>query len=238
MKQTEKQKGRLPEDSLTESRLTDLAAPLLRWYGNNARRLPWREAPDPYGVWISEIMLQQTRVEAVIPYYERFITRFPTLEDLAAAPEEAVLHAWQGLGYYSRARNLHQGVREVQAQYGGQIPADRTEISGIRGIGDYTAGALLSIIHNQPEPAVDGNVLRVFSRLFAILEAVDQTKIKKRIAGLVKAMMPQEQFLPPGLPRGYTPPGFKGQMGKLAPLSKDAKKKRKLARDARKKSKK
>ncbi|EGO61767.1 A/G-specific adenine glycosylase [Acetonema longum] len=169
----------------------EISGRLLDWYNIYGRKLPWRQDKDPYKVWVSEVMLQQTRVEAVIPYYERFIARFPTLEDLAAAPEEAVLHEWQGLGYYSRARNLHQGVREVQAQYGGQIPANRIEISGIRGIGDYTAGALLSIIHNQPEPAVDGNVLRVFSRLFAILEAVDQTKTKKRIAGLVKAVMPQ-----------------------------------------------
>lgn len=164
---------------------------LLDWYDRNRRQLPWRQDRDPYRVWVSEIMLQQTRVEAVIPYYNKFLQRFPSLHDLAAAPEEEVLSYWQGLGYYSRVRNLQQGVREVVARYGGQVPDSPQDVRKLPGVGDYTAGAILSIAHNKPEPAVDGNVLRVISRLQRIEEPVEQSRTRKRVEQMVRDMMEQ-----------------------------------------------
>jgi A/G-specific adenine glycosylase len=130
------------------------------------RTLPWRSAgePDPYRVWISEVMLQQTRVDTVIPYFERWTERFPTLQALAEADQAEVLKAWEGLGYYSRARNLHAAVREVAARYGGEVPGDAEAFRELPGVGRYTAGAVLSIAFGEPEPVVDGNVRRVFAR--------------------------------------------------------------------------
>ena len=146
-------------------RLEALVKPLLSWYRGNARPLPWREEPSPYGVWISEIMLQQTRVEAAKPYFERFLAALPDLEALAAAPEEQLLKLWEGLGYYSRVRNLARCARILLAEYGGRFPASAEELRGLPGIGEYTAGAIASISFGLPEPAVDGNVLRVAARL-------------------------------------------------------------------------
>lgn len=168
-----------------------LTEQLLAWYDCNRRDLPWRLDRDPYRIWVSEIMLQQTRVEAVIPYYQKFLQRFPDIAALAAAPEEEVLAYWQGLGYYSRARNLQQGVREVMANYGGQVPDTAQAVRGLPGIGAYTAGAILSIAHNKPEPAVDGNVLRVLSRLYRIEDSVDQARTKNKVETLVRQMMQQ-----------------------------------------------
>ncbi|HEY0827636.1 MAG TPA: A/G-specific adenine glycosylase, partial [Bacilli bacterium] len=145
---------------------------LLKWFQTNQRDLPWRRTKNPYHIWVSEIMLQQTRVDTVIPYFYRFIEQFPTIDALAEAPEENVLKAWEGLGYYSRARNLQTAVREVKERYGGVVPSDKEEISTLRGVGPYTAGAILSIAYNQPEPAVDGNVMRVLSRYFLIEEDI------------------------------------------------------------------
>ena len=167
----------------------ELTTQLLDWYDRNRRELPWRTETDPYRIWVSEVMLQQTRVEAVIPYYRRFLQRFPDMRALAAAEPEELLSVWQGLGYYSRARHLQQGVQEVQARYGGRMPDSREEISGLPGIGPYTAGAILSIAHNKPEPAVDGNVLRVFSRLLVIREPIDRLPVKRRIETTVREMM-------------------------------------------------
>ena len=141
---------------------------LLAWYDVHKRALPWRESKDPYRIWVSEIMSQQTRIEAMRPYYEQWMRQFPTMEDLAAADEDTVVRAWQGLGYYSRARNLRLGVQEVVNKYGGQVPRDRKAMESLRGVGAYTAGAVLSIAFNQREPAVDGNVLRVYARLYDI----------------------------------------------------------------------
>ena len=172
-------------------KLQHLTQRLLDWYDRNRRQLPWRQDSDPYRVWVSEIMLQQTRVEAVIPYYIKFLQRFPSLHDLAAAPEEEVLSYWQGLGYYSRVRNLQQGVREVVARYGGQVPDSAQEVRKLPGVGEYTAGAILSIAHNKPEPAVDGNVLRVISRLQRIEEPVEQSRTRKQIEQMVRDMMEQ-----------------------------------------------
>ncbi|QQR90937.1 MAG: A/G-specific adenine glycosylase [Myxococcales bacterium] len=141
---------------------------LLTWYQKNKRDLPWRTSSDPYAIWVSEIMLQQTQVSTVIPYYERFMKRFPSLKSLASADEDEVLKHWSGLGYYRRARFLHRGVREVQARYGGELPKDAKERQSISGIGRYTAGAIGSIAFDQPEAIVDGNVARVLSRLLGI----------------------------------------------------------------------
>ena len=146
-------------------RISDL---LLAWYDQHARTLPWRGIHDPYRTWVSETMLQQTRVETVMGYYARFLERFPTVADLAAAPEDDVLKMWEGLGYYSRARNLHKGAKQVMAEFGGKIPADVEQLRKISGIGPYTAGAIASIAFDQPVPAVDGNVIRIVSRLRGI----------------------------------------------------------------------
>jgi len=169
-----------------------IAEVLLAWYNGSKRDLPWRKDKDPYKIWVSEIMLQQTRVEAVKPYFERWMERFPTLESLAVAAEEEVVRHWQGLGYYSRARNLLQGVREVSQSYGGQVPETKEQITNLAGIGDYTAGAILSIAYNKKEAAIDGNVLRVFSRLYCVDEDISKPEAKKIIRELVNKEMPED----------------------------------------------
>ncbi|WP_318616496.1 A/G-specific adenine glycosylase [Sporosarcina sp. YIM B06819] len=152
---------------------------LLSWYHREKRDLPWRNTSDPYYIWVSEVMLQQTRVDTVIPYYERFIDSFPTMEALADADENDLLKMWEGLGYYSRARNLQAGVREVVESYGGEVPDTRKEISTLKGVGPYTAGAVLSIAYGVPEHAVDGNVMRVMSRLLLIEDDIAIPRTKK-----------------------------------------------------------
>ncbi len=152
----------------TRVEVARLRRQLLAWYDAHKRALPWRASRDPYRVWISEAMLQQTRVETVIPYFARFLDRFPSLSTLAAAPVEDVLAVWSGLGYYSRARTLHAAARSIMAVHAGRMPDDREELRDLPGIGPYTAGAILSIAFDQPEPLVDGNVARVFSRVFEI----------------------------------------------------------------------
>lgn len=167
-----------------------LASALLDWFALSQRDLPWRRSHDPYHIWVSEVMLQQTRVETVIPYYERWLQQFPTLEALALAPEEQVLKAWEGLGYYSRARNLQAAAREVAAHYGGQVPADPQAVRQLPGVGPYTAGAILSIAYNLPEPAVDGNVMRVLSRLFLIRDDIAEPATRRGMEDLVRQLMP------------------------------------------------
>ena len=147
------------------SRLERLPEPLLAWYDTHRRHLPWREDPAPYHVWLSEIMLQQTRVEAALPYYERFLREVPDIPSLAALPEERLLKLWEGLGYYSRARNLQKAAQLLVERYGGALPADYDAVRALPGVGDYTAGAICSIAFGLPTPAVDGNVVRVVSRL-------------------------------------------------------------------------
>ena len=165
---------------------------LLDWYYANKRDLPWRNDQDPYKVWVSEIMLQQTKVDTVIPYFNNFIEKFPTVYDLAVADEQAVLKAWEGLGYYSRARNLQTAVREVVENYGGQVPDDPKQLEGLKGIGSYTKGAILSIAFNKPEPAVDGNVMRVFSRVLNIDEDIALPKTKKLFESVTREIISQE----------------------------------------------
>ncbi|HBI03581.1 MAG TPA: A/G-specific adenine glycosylase, partial [Paenibacillaceae bacterium] len=162
---------------------------LLTWFEQEKRSLPWRENKDPYRIWVSEIMLQQTRVDTVIPYYDRFMERFPTIKDLAEADLEDVYRVWEGLGYYSRAKNLHTAVREVKEQYGGVVPNTPEEIHKLKGIGPYTAGAILSIAYGLPEPAVDGNVMRVLSRVFLIQEDITKTKTRKVFEELVRKII-------------------------------------------------
>lgn len=152
---------------------------LVEWFLREKRDLPWRHTIDPYKIWVSEVMLQQTRVDTVIPYYNRFIEVYPTLEDLAAAPEEQLLKYWEGLGYYSRVRNLQAGVKEVVENYGSIVPNTRGEISKLKGVGPYTAGAILSIAYGVPEHAVDGNVMRVLSRILNIDADIALPKTKK-----------------------------------------------------------
>jgi A/G-specific adenine glycosylase len=171
---------------------TALRRRLLAWFGREARDLPWRRTRDPYRIWLSEIMLQQTRVEAVIPYYERFLDAFPTVRDLAGASEDRVLKAWEGLGYYSRARNLHQAARMIVQQCDGHMPATADEWRELPGIGAYTAGAIASIAGNLPEPAVDGNVLRVLSRIFSIAESIDEPATKERIWSIAADLLPRK----------------------------------------------
>lgn len=147
---------------------TYFASTLYTWFATHGRKLPWRNAPSPYQVWVSELMLQQTQVATVIPYYERWMTRFPTLESLANAELDEVLKLWSGLGYYRRARYLHEGSRVILSQFGGQFPQTIAELRKIPGIGAYTAGAVTSFAFGQNEPAIDGNVDRVLSRFFGI----------------------------------------------------------------------
>lgn len=152
---------------------------MINWFAAEKRDLPWRRTADPYQIWISEIMLQQTRVDTVIPYYKRFVEKFPILNDLAEADEQVLLKQWEGLGYYSRARNLQAGVKEVAENYGGIVPNNRKEISSLKGVGPYTAGAVLSIAYGIPEHAVDGNVMRVLSRILLIEEDIAKPKTRK-----------------------------------------------------------
>ncbi|MBR7554457.1 A/G-specific adenine glycosylase [Allobacillus sp. GCM10007491] len=165
---------------------------LINWYQSIRRELPWRENQDPYRIWVSEIMLQQTRVDTVIPYFNQFMERFPTVKDLANADEQDVLKAWEGLGYYSRARNLHTAVKEVVATYDGQIPSESSELKKLKGIGPYTLGAIMSIAFDEPIPAVDGNVMRVMSRIFEMYDNIADQKSKKKFEQVVEAVISKE----------------------------------------------
>ena len=171
--------------------LAQLPGLLLPWYDGGARVLPWREEPTPYRVWVSEIMLQQTRVEAVRPYYERFLEAFPTVEALAAAPEEKLLKMWEGLGYYNRARNLQRAAQQVVELYDGEVPASYEALRALPGVGDYTAGAIASIAFQLPVPAVDGNVLRVISRVLCRYDNILDAKVKRRTEEELRQALPQ-----------------------------------------------
>ena len=165
---------------------------LIPWYEAHKRELPWRQDKEPYHVWLSEIMLQQTRVEAVKEYYRRFLTTLPTIADLAEAPEEQILKLWEGLGYYNRVRNLQKAAQTICADYAGVFPSEYAQIRSLSGIGDYTAGAIASICFDAPTPAVDGNVLRVYSRLLADDANIDLQTTKKRITGKLQETYPRK----------------------------------------------
>lgn len=170
-----------------------ITAALLAWYDRCARVLPWRGFHDAYRTWVSESMLQQTRVETVLSYYPRFLERFPDLCALAEADESDVLKAWEGLGYYSRARNLWKGAKQVMEQYGGVLPREPEKLRAICGIGPYSAGAIVSIAYDVPVPAVDGNVIRVISRLYGIRTDAHEIKTRHRIEALAANLVPSER---------------------------------------------
>lgn len=175
------------------SPLDRIAGPLLAWYDRGRRILPWRESPTPYHVWISEIMLQQTRVEAVKPYYDRFMKELPDIQSLAGVEEEKLLKLWEGLGYYNRARNLKKAAEKIVMDYDGQMPGEYEKLTGLPGIGSYTAGAISSIAFHHAVPAVDGNVLRILSRLRMDGRDILDAKVKKQIEAELAEVMPRER---------------------------------------------
>ncbi|MFP7347288.1 A/G-specific adenine glycosylase [Bacillus safensis] len=166
---------------------------LIDWYEKEQRTLPWRENQDPYRVWVSEVMLQQTRVDTVIPYFNRFMEQFPTVKDLALADEEKVMKAWEGLGYYSRVRNLQAAVKEVYESYDGIVPNTKEQFSKLKGVGPYTSGAVLSIAYNKPYPAVDGNVMRVISRILSIWDDIAKPKTRNIFEFAVDQLISREK---------------------------------------------
>ena len=162
---------------------------LLAWYDENKRDLPWRRSKNPYHIWVSEIMLQQTRVDTVIPYYERFLDWFPTVESLANAPEERLLKAWEGLGYYSRVRNMQTAAQQIMSEFEGKFPSTYEGISSLKGIGPYTAGAISSIAFNLPQPAVDGNIMRVLARLFEVNHDIGNPSNRKIFQAMMEVLI-------------------------------------------------
>jgi A/G-specific adenine glycosylase len=178
-----------PIENIADIKIAKFQHDLISWFEAEQRELPWRKNKDPYRVWVSEIMLQQTRVDTVIPYFNRFMDWFPTLDDFAEADEERILKAWEGLGYYSRVRNLHSAVKEVQSTYGGTVPDTPENIAKLKGVGPYTAGAILSIAYGKPEPAVDGNVMRVLSRILVIREDIAKPKTRKIFEAAVRELI-------------------------------------------------
>ena len=163
------------------STLAHMRPRVLRWYRAKRRDLPWRRTRDPYRIWVSEIMLQQTRVDVVVPYYEAFVQRFPNVQTLAAARLDSILRAWSGLGYYRRARHMHAAAKRIVERHGGRLPRDVDAVRALPGIGDYTAGAICSIAFGKPAPILDGNVVRVLARWFGIAEDVDSRAVRNRL---------------------------------------------------------
>lgn len=172
-----------------EDKILSFRQKLLTWYDANKRDLPWRRSKNPYHIWVSEIMLQQTRVDTVIPYYERFLDWFPTVESLANAPEERLLKAWEGLGYYSRVRNMQTAAQQIMSEFEGKFPSTYEGISSLKGIGPYTAGAISSIAFNLPQPAVDGNVMRVLARLFEVNHDIGNPSNRKIFQAMMEVMI-------------------------------------------------
>lgn len=170
---------------------------LLSWYEIHKRDLPWRNTNDPYKIWLSEIILQQTRVAQGLPYYEKFTQNYPTVQDLANSPEDKVLHLWEGLGYYSRARNLHYTAKKITSEFKGIFPKSYDEIIQLKGIGPYTAAAISSFAFNEVKPVIDGNVARVISRIFGVLGPGDSTEFKKQVNNWVN------QLIDPHNPAGF-----------------------------------
>ncbi|MCR5666277.1 MAG: A/G-specific adenine glycosylase [Eubacterium sp.] len=173
--------------------LTKLTTPLLKWFHAHARSLPWRDEPTPYHVWVSEIMLQQTRVEAVKGYYDRFLKCLPDVKALSECPEDELLKLWEGLGYYNRVRNLQAAARQVMEEYNGIIPSRPKELLQLKGIGSYTAGAISSIAYQYPAPAVDGNVFRVMTRVCADHSDISKPSFRKRMEEAIARVIPQEE---------------------------------------------
>ncbi len=171
--------------------MSKLSTRILDWYSQHGRVLPWRDNPDPYSVWVSEIMLQQTRVDTVIPYFQRWMDRFPVVEKLAAATEQEVLSQWEGLGYYSRARNLYKAAGMIVEKYGGRLPDDLVELRKLPGVGKYTVGAIASMAFGVDAPTLDANIRRVFSRVFNVVEPADSAQGEKILWGLAEKHLPK-----------------------------------------------
>jgi len=176
-----------------EEKIKTFQETFLTWYHKEKRNLPWRATNDPYAIWISEIMLQQTRVETVIGYFYRFMEQFPTIQDLAAAEEQKLLKVWEGLGYYSRARNLKAATQQIVAEFDGEMPQSIEEIRSLKGIGPYTAGAIGSIAFGLPEPAIDGNVMRVVSRLFCIEADIAKASSRRPFDEAMRTIIPPDE---------------------------------------------
>ena len=185
-------KSMQPVFTLSVEAKKDFVAKLLRWFVTAMRPLPWRDTYSPYSVWVSEIMLQQTQMERGVAYYKKWMRAFPDIPAVAAADEQAILKAWEGLGYYSRARNLHAAAKRIMAEHGGEFPRELEAIRALPGIGEYTAGAIASIAFNLPEAAVDANVMRVFSRICDIDVPPDRNDVKGFIRVAVKELMPED----------------------------------------------
>lgn len=181
------------EVTWTQEKIESFQDDLLAWYHHEKRDLPWRESTDPYRVWVSEIMLQQTQVVTVIPYFNRFMEWFPTIEDLANAKEDKLLKAWEGLGYYSRVRNMQHAAKEMVETFDGKMPQTIEDILSLKGIGPYTGGAIGSIAFSLPEPAIDGNVMRVYSRLFCLSDDIALPKTRKVFDKYVRETMSQTE---------------------------------------------
>ena len=175
-----------------KQKLQPIVEPIVKWYQKQEKLLPWKQDKEPYHIWVSEIMLQQTRIEAVKKYYTRFMKELPTIQDLAVVPEEKLLKLWEGLGYYSRAKNLKKSAIQIQENNHGKMPTSYLELLKLPGIGEYTAGAIASISYNEKVPAVDGNVLRVVSRVLASKEDVLLPETKKKITNKLLEIMPDE----------------------------------------------
>jgi A/G-specific adenine glycosylase len=173
--------------------MIEIVSSLLAWWDAGHTDLPWRRTRDPYAIWVAEVMLQQTQIATVIPYYERWLARFPTLAALAAASLDDVLHLWQGLGYYSRARNLHTAAQTVVNEHNGRIPTTVPELMRLKGVGRYTAGAIASIAFNRPEPVLDGNVIRVLSRVADLAQDVTLTATKNKLWAMAAHLTPAER---------------------------------------------
>ncbi len=169
-----------------------MAEPLVEWYRANKRDLPWRDIDDPYRIWVSEIMLQQTRVEAVKPFYARFLNALPSVKDLAEAEEDKLLKLWEGLGYYNRVRNMQKAAQQIMVEYGGEFPTEFEQIRGLTGIGNYTAGAIASFAFRIPKPAVDGNVLRVISRITGSYEDIMKASTRAKVEEELEAVIPKD----------------------------------------------
>ncbi|MEI4781395.1 A/G-specific adenine glycosylase [Streptococcus pasteurianus] len=176
-----------------DEKIASFRRTLLTWYDNEKRDLPWRRTKNPYHIWVSEIMLQQTQVVTVIPYYERFLAWFPTVDALAKAPEEKLLKAWEGLGYYSRVRNMQKAAQEIMDDFNGEFPSTYDDILSLKGIGPYTAGAIASIAFDLPEPAVDGNVMRVMARLFEVNYDIGDPKNRKIFQAIMEVLIDPER---------------------------------------------
>jgi A/G-specific adenine glycosylase len=166
---------------------------IIGWYDKNKRSLPWRDTRDPYKIWVSEVILQQTRVEQGLSYYRNFVEAFPDARALASAPEDELMKSWQGLGYYSRARHMHQAARQILEQHAGEFPASYPEIRSLKGVGDYTAAAVASIAYGLPHPVVDGNVMRVMARFAGITGAVNTAAMKKELAAMLEALIDRDR---------------------------------------------